>query len=304
MKLKSFLFVTVLGLFMNSCSGDDVTTQSTKGTPIKFTANIQSIAPSFGTRVDNTSSGILTDVFPVGSEISVGYNNSSIPPVLKKTEDGWAYDGLELCYPLDGSSQSIYAVYPKISKSIQNLIYGSYTSPSDQSQIANYQAADILAAGATVSTPSGTPVALSFKHLGAKINVKLTSAVSTYGYKITIKDILTQTLFSYTSSSLSLNSTPPSTTKGDIIFGTHTTNAQTAIIIPQKISADKVLFEVSNGTSTFTYTTSSEITFKAGCEYTFNLTFSQTSISPGDITVGGWISDSAQPNDIAGSLVQ
>lgn len=303
MKLKHLLFVSALALFMNSCSGDDVSTQGVKGTPIKFTANIQAMAPSNGTRVGSNTSGIITDEFPVGSEISVGYVNSSVPPILKKTEEGWVYDDLELCYPLDGASQPIYAIYPTITKGIQSFIYGNYTCPTDQSQIADYQSADIMAATATVSTPSETPVSLTFKHLGAKINVNLISAATTYGYTITMKDILTKTIFS--TSPLSLNSNPPGGgTKEDVIFGSYTTNAQTAIIIPQKISANKVLFEVTKGSLTFTYTTSSEITFKAGNEYTFNLTFSQTSITPGDITVGGWTADPAQSEAIAGDLIQ
>lgn len=305
MKLKHLLFVSALALFMNSCSGDDVSTQGVKGTPIKFTANIQAMALSNGTRVSSNTSGIITNEFPVGTEISVGYSNvnSSVPPILKRTETGWDYTDLELYYPLDGASQTIYAIYPTITKSIQSFIYGSYTCPADQSQIAGYQSADLMAAQTTVSTPSETPVSLTFKHLGAKINVNLISASSTYGYTITMKDILTKTMFSV--SPLTLYSNPPSGgANGDVIFGSYNNYAQTAIIIPQKISEGKVLFEVTNGSLTFTYTTSSEITFKAGKEYTFNLTFSQTSITPDDITVGGWTEDSSQTEAIAGELTR
>ncbi len=87
-----------------------------------------------------------------------------------------------------------------------------------------------------------------------------------------------------------------------ITFGNYTSAGQTAIIIPQEVAASTVLFEVGTGDVTYTYTTQDAINFKAGYEYTFNLTFSQTAINLSDVSITDWSADPDKSDAISGDL--
>lgn len=279
-----------------ACSSEDSTLQNMEKVPIRFTAKIQSLIPSIGTRVAEGTTGILNNEFPEGAEISVGFGDPYISDaVLKNTSGTWSYTGTPLNYAVNRST--VFAYYPKLSSTVTSIIRGSYSTPDDQSLIDNYKKADVLAATADVSTPSSNPIELSFMHICAKVVVKLSASTTPSDYEIKMKGINKLTM--YNGASLSSISNGP----GEVTLGKYSSAGQTAIIIPQQVAENTVLFEVSKGEIKYSFTTSSSITFKAGYKYTFNLTFEDTEISFGNIIMCAWETDS-ENSKIGGDLVK
>lgn len=285
-----------------ACSSDDTAPQNAERVPINFTANIQQLIPSAGTRVGADTEGLSITEFPVGAEITVGYYSSgTTDPVLKLNESGtWEYTGNKLYYPLSGSA-TVLGFYPKLTQSVGGLMHGYYNTPTNQSELASYLSADVIAAAATIANPTSEPVALNFKHLGAKIVVKLSGSSIPSTFTVKMKNIITTGMYTTSSDAVKITKMYGS---NSVTFGNYSSSGQTAIIIPQEVAASTALFEVGTGDVTYTYTTDDAITFNAGYEYTFNLTFSQTAINPGDITISGWGADPNESDPIDGNLAQ
>lgn len=288
-------------MMFTACSSDDTTTQNAERVPINFTANIQQLIPAVGTRVSNGTSGLTFTEFAEGAAITIGYTNTTNVINLKKASDGtWNYTGDKLYYPLNGASQTVVALYPNQTKSISDLWY-QYEVPTDQSELSNYQSADLMGAAATISTPTSEPIVLNFSHLGAKIVVNLSGGTIPSNFTIKMKNIIFRAMFKVTDGVVSLQNMPY---KRDYTFGNYTSAGQTAIIIPQEVAASTALFEVGTGDVTYTYTTTDAINFKAGYEYTFNLTFSQTAINLSDVSITDWSADPEKSDAISGNLAQ
>lgn len=300
MKIKQLLIAACIGTMFTACSSDDTARQNAERVPINFTANIQQLIPSAGTRVSNGTTGLSFTEFADESEISVGFYGSG-NSVIKKTDGVWDYKGDKLYYSLDGTSQYVYGLYPKQANSIAQLTHGVafFNTPTDQSTLASYQSADIMGAVAAISTPTLAPVTLNFKHLGAKIVVNILGGTIPSTFTVTMKNIITKGSFSGGSNEIELYGISGS---NPITLGKYSESGQAAIIIPQEVAASTALFEVGTGDVTYTYTTEDAITFKAGYEYTFNLTISQTAINLSNITVTDWDTDPAQSGPISGDL--
>ena len=58
MRIKQFLIAIGVGTMFAACSSDEMQTEKAVGIPINFTANIQNLIPSVGTRVAAGTSGL------------------------------------------------------------------------------------------------------------------------------------------------------------------------------------------------------------------------------------------------------
>ena len=299
MRIKQYLLAVCIGAMFAACSSKDDFTNEAERIPIKFSANIQNLIPSVGTRVGAGTSGLSFTEFPDDSEISVGFYGSG-NSVIKKTDGNWDYTGDKLYFPLSGEG-TVIGLYPKQTQSVASVMHGYYSSPTDQSELSNYQLADILGAATTISSSTPDPVSLVFKHLGSKIVVKLSGSSIPSSFTIKMKNIITTGMYGLSGTTLTINSMYGSNA---ITFGNYSSSGQTAIIIPQTIAENTALFEVGTGETTYTYTTSEAITFKAGHEYTFNFTFSQTAISLTNVTMTDWGTDPDKSTPIEGNLVK
>lgn len=291
MKTKSILIVAYIGMMFAACSSrDDATTLESERIPVTFTANIQQLIPSVGTRVAANTDGLSFDAFPDGTEIAVGFTDTGdMASIIQKTSGVWNYTGRKIYYPL-GVEKSVFGVYPKISSPMGAFLTYPYSSPTNQTEVDNYKKADVMVAKATVSASNITPVQLQFKHLGAKITVNFSGTVSN-SFTLNMTNISTSASFDKSGEEVKLVKKDGT---NSITFGSCSNNGLTGIIIPQQIASGTKIFEASYGGEIYSYSTSSDITFKAGYEYTFNLSFSQTAITPSDITVGIWTADPEQ----------
>ena len=140
---------------------------------------------------------------------------------------------------------------------------------SDQSTNEGYLASDLLWTK-TTTAKTESPVALTFTHKLAKVNVTLTSEdiddLSNATISICGTNISTD--FNLDNGELSNSSNTQ-----DIIAGITTTNAYTAaaIIVPQTIYSGTLLIKVNYNNKNFIYTLPADKTFESGHSYSYTL---------------------------------
>ena len=301
MRINQFLIAIGVGTMLAACSSDEMQTEKAGGIPINFTANIQNLIPSAGTRVNAGTSGLSITEFTEGSEITVGYySSSSIDPVLKFESGTWNYTGDKLYFPVNGTA-TVIGFYPKLTSAIGNVMHGQYSSPTNQSELSTYQSADVMAAAATISSPTSEPVNLTFKHLCAKIVVNISGSSIPSSFTVKMKNLITTGMYGISGDVVRINKMYGAS---EVTLGNYSDSGQTGIIIPQNVEADTELIEVGAGDVKYTFVTSSAINFKAGYEYTFNLNLNKTAINPGDIAITNWEADPDHSNPIEGNLAQ
>lgn len=300
MKIKQLLIAVCIGMMFSACSSEDTPTQNAGGIPINFTANIQNLIPSVGTRVADGTSGMVTTSFPENSEIRVGFNDGydTSDSYITNSSTNWAYKSTspKLYLPYNSTSKIIVALYPAPSYSMFDMsnCRQSWVVSSDQSSIDSYKNSDMLGAVTTVTKENAEAVALNFKHIGAKVLVNVKNGSSNVsGYKITMTNIYTNSPLSLHGGAFKFNYEPYAHNNGSVIFGeSSSTGGQAAIIIPQTIASDVTLFEVTKNDVTYTFTTSESITLKSGYSYTFDLKFENTEIGFGSVTISNdWGTD-------------
>ena len=176
----------------------------------------------------------------------------------------------------------------------------SWEVKTDQTAKADYLASDLLyGTRSAISYADITnPVTINFEHKLAKINVKIaggtdvngnalatsdyanakivfaegSEAAPTTAYLVTDADISGSTVTAKTTSS----TTPPTKSAITVTTAYNASENASAIIIPQTVVAGstdkKILFTVTLPTKTYKYTIAANKEFKAGYEYTYNIT--------------------------------
>ena len=311
MKLKQFLFAVCIGTMFAACSSEETPTQNSRGIPINFTANIQNLVPSVGTRVADETDGMVATSFPENSEIRIGeVSSGTTDSYITNSSGNWTYTSSsdKQYLPHDKDSKQIVALYPAPETSIYNMLYhmGWYQVSSDQSGIDSYKSSDLLGAVATVTKGNANAVDLSFKHIGAKVLVNVKNGSSNVsGYTITMKNIYTKCMLSVNSGSVFSTDPYVAQQNGTVIFGvSSSTEGQAAIIIPQKIAQDVALFDVTKDGVTYTFTTTEEIILRSGYSYTFDLKFENTEIDFDNITISSDWGPDPNKSTFEGTLSQ
>ena len=148
----------------------------------------------------------------------------------------------------------------------------SFSVNTDQSKEANYCNSDLLWATAT-ATKTETPVALTFSHKLAKINVTLTSTNATdlSGAIISICGTNITTNFNPATGELSNTTTA---NVQEIKAGITTKDAYTAsaIVIPQTVNSGTKFIKVILGSKIFYYTLNADKVLKSGYSHNYTLT--------------------------------
>ena len=309
MQIKQFLIAVCIGLMFAACSNEETPTQNLGGIPINFTANIQNLVASVGTRVADGTTGMVNTNFPENSQIQVAIKEyGSTDCYITNSSSTWEYTSTseKMYLPYNATSKTIGAFYPVPSTSTYQLLnnMGYFQVSSDQSDIDNYKSSDFLGAVATVTKENVGAVELNFKHLGSKVIVNVYNGSNRVsGYTITMKDVYRKATLDGSNNPIKVLSQYLGD-KGPVIFGVSSSSAgQAAIIIPQTINSGVALFEVTKDGVTYTFTTTESITLKSGYSYTFNLKFENTEIGFGSVIIGsGWGSDPDKSTPIEGTL--
>ena len=312
MRIKQFLIAVGVGMMLASCSSDEMQTEKAGGIPINFTANIQNLIPSVGTRVADETPGMITTSFPDGATIKVGiatYSGGQLDAdsYLTNSSGSWTYtsESVKQYLAFGATSKRIAAFYPAPNSDIWRSFYNmnNFTISSDQSTIDNYRSSDLLGAVVAVTQANAESVELNFKHLGAKVIVNVKNGSSNVdGYTITMKNVNRSVPMSASDNTISIPSNGQKD-KGSVTFGVSSSTGQAAIIIPQTISSGTPLFEVTKEGVTYTFTTTEDITLQSGYSYTFNLKFEDTEIGFGNVSISDWGPDPDKPT-IDGTLTE
>ena len=148
----------------------------------------------------------------------------------------------------------------------------SFSVNTDQSKEANYCNSDLLWATAT-ATKTETPVALTFLHKLAKINVTLTSTNATdlSGAIISICGTNITTNFNPATGELS-NATTANIQEIKAGITTEDAFTASAIVIPQTVNSGTKFIKVSLGSKIFYYTLNTDKVLKSGYSHNYTLT--------------------------------
>lgn len=295
MNIKQILIAVSIGTMFAACSSDE-TIDTSQRKEIKFNLAMEGTVPS--TRVTGPNSP--DNSFADGTEVTVSTVESSIPistVQMKYSSGSWSNTGTsKLYYPLNGSDAQIYAVSPKVDD-IRNVFTNGFTVQSNQESSTNYLKSDLLFAKLS-QAPSESAITIPMKHLCARIVITLDEEgapdPSFYAKYSSVKI-----------SNVNMTGTPSVTgtfpgdsNKGSVELGTANIASNVGVIPAQTVSSGTVLFEVSDGTNTYKYTTSSSIEFKSGYSYSFRLKITRSELTLSSLTLSGWTSGGSNSWDL------
>ena len=191
--------------------------------------------------------------------------------------------GIELTkvyYP-EGKSD-FYAYYPYQSTFDAGTVL-KHSVLADQSQGRNYTKSDLMAACRPGVTESETPVRLTFKHQLARIDIHLlpgtgfASADGLSGATVVAKSLKTSCSFDLSDNSVSDAGTPADMTpkgNGATVNG-GTVSTMSLVAVPQTLAAGQLLFEITLGDKTFSYTPTEAVTLEQGKICRFDITLNK-----------------------------
>lgn len=165
-----------------------------------------------------------------------------------------------------------YAYYPYQAGGIlpgQSTINHAVTL--NQNQGRGYTASDLMSARVNEVTAGNTPVALPFKHLLSRIDVKLFPGNGLDQAALTGATLVAKGLLKNCSLDLSTEKVTPGSDVAD--FTPRSTASGFSLITqPQTIAAGHKLFEIKLKDKTFDYVIANSLTLESGYYYTFEVT--------------------------------
>lgn len=300
---------------MTACSSDDSYEMKSSNIPIKFTADVVGMK----TRCENNSSAIPVQgsTFEDGTNINVYVSGTTSGTPI----DGMGAEGF-LTYTTsisDGTLSTttdpkfpstehinVLAIYPSSVKTSQT----SFTPEHYQCDYDSYKKSDLMCATLKDQAATGKKLNLNFKHLMAKVVVIINDASdlevdSKYIFSCSLDNLYSTADISFSADGITLSnlSGKESTFIGTGNYSSYVNNSNgiTGLIIPQKFTANNTLFSFIVSTAPYgateeryIYTPTSDITFEAGHEYTFNLSIDKSTVKLNSYTVTQWTSETTK----------
>ena len=303
MKVTKIISACAVLVALASCSSDhELSQQSAEDAAIRIQANV-------GGSTTRAADNIQGAQFDNGEYVSVyiyehtdgqatyNYGTDGLLPCTADNNGHLSFSQPQY-FPANGNGIDVYGVYP-------NSVMPSaavFSVQTYQSDAANYKASDLMYASCVQDHKKGTPVSLTFKHKLSKVTVELVAGtgfedtdlnnaavnITNTSTKCTFDPINKNGIGTITASTTSSAIQP-------ITIGTWNSTLKdkmSAIVIPQTVSAGKVLFEVTlNGITTpYKYTIpadGSAVTFSEGKEYKYTLTVKKAGIEVNS-TITNW----------------
>ena len=288
MNIKQLFIVACIGMMFAACSSGDDGVDMSQRKEIKFNLAMEGTIPS--TRVIGPESPDAS--FADGTEVTVSTVENSLPIAtvqMKYTAAGgsWSNTGSsKLYYPLDGSAAEIYALSPKQSD-IRTVFEYGFSVQSNQASLENYKKSDLLYANLR-QTPTDNAITIQMKHLCARIVITLAEEAApnpSFFSKYTSVKISNV----YLTGSPDVSGTfSGNRDNGSIELGTANVASNVGVIPSQTVRTGTELFEVSDGTNTYKYTTQESIEFKGGYSYNFTLKITRSELTLESLTLSGW----------------
>ena len=290
MRIKQLLIAVGVGTMLAACSSTE-DYKASDDNVIRLKAKINSIK----TRAGESSSDLLTDKFHNGEEINVYLKNATNGENVSGVESDYLtyiadnnYNlstNAEPKYPEDGSKVDVYAIHP----STVNMTHSEFTVKDEQNDDADYRASDLMYATLNNRGKSDGNLELNFEHMLSKVIVKID--VGDTGADLSTTDFMKiQNVFKTIGithdikTGLSLGDGSSLSNKGDIYFDMNTSTYDyeqgwTAIVIPQTIEPNTKLISFFCDGFTYTFTTTTPITFESGKKHIITLTLDNSNVS-------------------------
>jgi len=307
--MKKYFILAAVAIAMASCSNSNDEGGNVVNTPTDNTFRLKSTvagSKTGGTRADGTD--IQTSNIENGQSVFAMFSSSvNADPTVTEWSSGTTATGT---YTADGSGNLSGASvkWPKNPAGTETVSITAWapatTAPvswsvkTDQTAKADYLASDLLyGTSSAISYADITnPVTSNFEHKLAKINVKIAGGTDTGGNALATSDLANAkivfaegsetaptTAYLYPEATITGSTVAVKTSStASAITVTTTYNASenaSAVIIPQTVTASStaklILFSVTlpgNLSKVYKYMISADKEFKAGYEYTYNIT--------------------------------
>lgn len=306
--MKKYFILAAVALTMAACSnsndeGGKVNAPSSESIRLKTMVAGANIG---GTRADGTD--IQTANIENGQSVFATFTATGVTP----TDASWTGTTATETYTADGSgnlsggsvkwpdgntgtgtvSITAWAPWAPATPAAPT----TWSVATDQTALADYLASDLLYGTSASFTHAdiANPILVTFEHKLAKINVKIAGGTDTGGNALAATDLANAKIvfaegtkadptatYLVTNATITGSTVTKGTTTGAITVTTayNATENASAVIIPQTVeatsTAKKVLFSVTlagNLTKTYQYEIAANKEFKAGYEYTYNIT--------------------------------
>ena len=264
---KIFFAAAIAALSLSACSEMDETASGRSDVPVRLTAT--ELQADLTRAAQNLNEGTITS----GENITVAIGGNTYTyqagtaGALTDISSDKAY------YPATGTID-LQAYYPADAAS-------EFTVQADQQSDANYKASDLMYASATGLSKSASPVALTFAHKMAKLEVNVGKGDGVDGNisSITVSGVNRSATFTASTGSVAVKGTTTSTIT--------MSNAGAALFPEQEVAAgDFITVNFDNG-KTATYALGAAKTFTAGKRYIMNITVNATAVTA-TTSIGTW----------------
>ena len=315
MKARLFLTISIAATMLWSCQFDDVLSTPSNDGVIRVTSTLTKTESASGPSTGSTTN----DNFENGEKIYVWADKTGTTDgyikawELNATDTNGNFSGESKAWPYDGSSLNFHALHGNFTGSDLNKNWSALTSIThkvfqDQSFDDNRRMSDLLFAKKTGAT-HGSNVELSFRHLLAKITVKLdlnnSMGITTDEFEnatVSIMGIKPEATFNSLSSTASTSEGTATEIQAGTIskltdpdLSSEAYYAGCAIVPLQTINANQSLIKIIlKNNRTFIYKASETTTFQKGQEYTYTLTILGKQIT-GSLSVSEFSSEGDEP---------
>lgn len=266
-------------MLLSGCTAEEMDVQNTqRSTEIRLTASMQQTTRSASNLQDTqVSTAVAVGVYGVagGNTIANGDN------AAYSVDDNHQLSAESaMTWPQSGSV-TIYAYAPRQENWSYSLAAKTFTVAADQSSDAGYLASDLIYAKAT-PTDQNT-VNLAFAHKLSRIVLTLQTDEGTSLTDATVKIVGTKpsTVFTLTDGSIGT----ATGTAADITIGSgisvdaSSSTTLYGIIVPQTISANTTMIEVTAGGKVWRYHFGSDAVFVGGKSHSASITVSSNSFT-------------------------
>lgn len=285
MKMKKLLLGLVLTTSaltaITSCSKDDKNNDDNSSTETQITFKSDVDVQLTRSTLQNTQivsgQNVGVVITPNNTPSSYLYNNEKI------TADGDGFFGYDnvMYYPQNGDNINIYAYHPyqeDYSAATSSDI--TFTTSANQAVKANYLSSDVLYAQSLDIARSKNPIPLTFAHKMSKIvyTIQKGNGADISGLNsIVLQNALTQAELNLETGVVTTvsSSDRANLSAYDVIGGVEGVDKLAGaclILPPQTFPSGTELLKINVGTATYTYTTTSELTFDSGKRYNFIIT--------------------------------
>lgn len=271
-------------MLLSGCTAEEMDVQNTqRSTEIRLTASMQQTTRSASSLQDTqVSTAVTVGVYGVAGGNTIANGDNATYSV---DENHQLSAESAMVWPQSGSV-TIYAYAPHQESWSYSLATKTFTVAADQSSDAGYLASDLIYAKVT-PTDQNT-VNLAFAHKLSRIVLTLQTDEGTSLTDATVKIVGTKpsTVFTLTDGSIgTATGTAADITIGSgISVGASSSTTLYGVLVPQTISANTTMIEVTAGGKVWRYHFSSDAVFVGGKSHSASITVSSNSFTS---TIGG-----------------